>query len=58
MKYVSEHGIDAARLTAQGFGPKRPIADNNTAEGRQRNRRVEFHIKEQTGDKPAAGRSP
>jgi outer membrane protein OmpA-like peptidoglycan-associated protein len=61
MKYLSDHGIDAGRLTAQGFGPKRPIADNNTNEGRQRNRRVEFHIKEQTGGtpvQPAGGTTP
>ena len=56
MKYLAEHGIDAGRLTAQGFGPKRPIADNNTNDGRQRNRRVEFHIKEQTGGTPVQPR--
>jgi outer membrane protein OmpA-like peptidoglycan-associated protein len=44
-KYLVEHGILEGRLGAQGFGPKRPIADNNTAPGRQKNRRVEFHIK-------------
>jgi OOP family OmpA-OmpF porin len=46
MKYLTEKGIDAGRLSALGFGPKRPIADNNTNDGRQRNRRVEFHIKD------------
>lgn len=45
MKYLIEHGIDAGRLSAAGFGPRRPIADNNTADGRQKNRRVEFHIR-------------
>jgi OmpA-OmpF porin, OOP family len=45
MQYIISKGIDAGRLSAQGFGPRRPIADNNTAEGRQKNRRVEFHIK-------------
>jgi OmpA-OmpF porin, OOP family len=54
MKYLSDHGIEEGRLSAQGFGPKRPIADNNTADGRQRNRRVEFHIKEQAGQAPPA----
>ncbi len=44
MTYMVEHGIAEGRLSAAGFGPKRPIADNNTADGRQRNRRVEFHI--------------
>jgi outer membrane protein OmpA-like peptidoglycan-associated protein len=49
MKYLVEHGIDAGRISAKGFGPKRPIADNNTNDGRQRNRRVEFHIVDQAG---------
>ncbi|APR79569.1 Flagellar motor rotation protein MotB [Minicystis rosea] len=55
MKYLVEHGIDGGRLSAKGYGPKRPLADNNTNDGRQRNRRVEFHITDQagvTGDKP------
>ncbi|OUD12261.1 OmpA family protein [Thioflexithrix psekupsensis] len=38
------HGVLAERLTAQGFGASNPIADNRTAEGRQRNRRVEILI--------------
>lgn len=33
-------GIDRARLTARGFGSDQPVADNNTEEGRQKNRRV------------------
>ncbi len=52
MKYLVEHGIAAGRLAAQGFGPKRPIADNNTDKGRQTNRRVEFHIRNQVGGVP------
>ena len=35
-------GIDKARLSAEGFGQEYPIADNNTEEGRTRNRRVEL----------------
>lgn len=34
-------GIDAARIAARGAGPSEPRADNATAEGRQKNRRVE-----------------
>lgn len=39
---VADHGIAAARLTAQGVGPLAPVATNTTDEGRGRNRRVEL----------------
>ncbi|MGM0449629.1 MAG: OmpA family protein [Pseudomonadota bacterium] len=38
---VEELGIDADRIQAEGYGESRPVADNDTAEGRSRNRRVE-----------------
>ncbi len=47
MKYLVDHGIAAAELSAQGYGSEKPIADNSTAEGREQNRRVEFVITEQ-----------
>jgi flagellar motor protein MotB len=40
------YGIDQGRLTARGYGPDQPVADNATAAGRQLNRRVEL-IKQQ-----------
>lgn len=46
-RYLENHGIAGARLTAKGYGPEKPIDSNDTADGRQRNRRVEFHILEQ-----------
>lgn len=44
MNYLIEHGVDAGRLNAVGYGPDRPIDSNDTKEGRARNRRVEFVV--------------
>ncbi len=41
-----QDGVDAARLTAVGIGKDRPVADNATADGRARNRRVEIVVLE------------
>ena len=41
---VEKYGIDRSRLTAKGFGFTRPIADNSTEDGKQRNRRIEAII--------------
>ena len=43
--YLVEHGVEAARLEAVGYGETQPIADNLSASGRQQNRRVEVIIK-------------
>ncbi len=43
--YLISIGMDRARLTSEGYGEERPIATNNTAAGRQQNRRVEISLK-------------
>ena len=43
-EYLLQQGIDQGRLSYKGFGESRPIADNDSAEGRQRNRRTEFEV--------------
>ncbi len=43
--YLIGKGVDTARiLSATGFGPSRPIADNKTTAGKAKNRRVEFKV--------------
>jgi len=42
--YMISKGISAGRLTAAGYGQDQPVADNNTAAGRQQNRRVELKL--------------
>ena len=42
--YLSAQGVQAVRLQARGFGPDRPVAGNDTPEGRQQNRRVEITL--------------
>jgi len=42
--YLIEHGIERSRLSHMGYGFDKPIAPNDTKEGRQINRRVEFKI--------------
>ncbi|HQM62542.1 MAG TPA: OmpA family protein [Acidobacteriota bacterium] len=42
MTFLKEMGVAETRMTAKGFGPDQPVAPNDTAEGRARNRRVEI----------------
>ena len=42
MRYLVSKGVNAANLTARGYGEERPIADNRTESGRAANRRVEL----------------
>lgn len=48
VRWLVARGVDERRLEARGFGPRRPIADTKTAEGRAKNRRVEFQILKKT----------
>ncbi|WP_437783980.1 OmpA family protein [Sorangium sp. So ce1097] len=45
--YLINKGVQSERLSSVGYGSRRPLVSNDTPEGRQRNRRVEFHIKSQ-----------
>lgn len=40
--FLAEQGVPVSTITARGFGKTQPVADNETPEGRQRNRRVEL----------------
>ncbi|MGL4254589.1 MAG: OmpA family protein [Fusobacteriaceae bacterium] len=42
--YLASQRIDSRRMAVGGYGPEYPVASNNTADGRARNRRVEIKI--------------
>jgi outer membrane protein OmpA-like peptidoglycan-associated protein/outer membrane protein W len=43
--WMVRHGIATWRMTTVGKGPREPIAPNDSAQGRAKNRRIEFHVK-------------
>jgi outer membrane protein OmpA-like peptidoglycan-associated protein len=55
--YLVSRGIAADRITAQGVGESRPIADNASAEGRANNRRVEIVVQPTSGSSGSSGPS-
>jgi OOP family OmpA-OmpF porin len=44
MEYLLSRGIASERLSSKGYGESRPVADNDTEEGRAKNRRVELKV--------------
>jgi outer membrane protein OmpA-like peptidoglycan-associated protein len=44
MNYLTAQEVMPTRITVQGYGEEQPVADNQTADGRQQNRRVEIAI--------------
>ncbi len=63
LDYLVKKGVAASRLTSEGFGKNKPLESNDTAAGRSKNRRTEFHIRGQSatpgsGGTPAPGGKP
>jgi outer membrane protein OmpA-like peptidoglycan-associated protein len=54
VKWLTKYGINKSRLSSEGWGQERPLATNNTDEGRRENRRVESHIVEGPGGEGGA----
>jgi chemotaxis protein MotB len=55
VRLMAENGVDPARLSAIGYADNRPVADNETAEGRAKNRRIAIFI---AGDRDRAYAEP
>ena len=50
MQFLVDRGVEADRLNSIGYGEGRPLASNDTDEGREKNRRVELFIEERAGE--------
>ena len=57
-RYFQEQGMPPDRIAATGFGEFRPIADNETVQGRQKNRRVEIFLQLEKKDLPKSNQLP
>lgn len=64
VRRLAENGVDPSILEARAYGEQRPIADNDTAAGRAKNRRIEILVEgghpaeAATGSEPSAGETP
>ncbi len=56
--YLTDHGVDSARLSSEGYGYTQPRDDNETDVGRAENRRVEFNILERSDEHEASADEP
>jgi outer membrane protein OmpA-like peptidoglycan-associated protein len=57
MQALIDRGVEPARLSTQGYGAERPIADNGTDRGRRENRRVEIVMIEPAENRATSGLS-
>jgi len=55
---IEVNGVEPDRLEAMGYGPDKPLAGNDTPEGRAQNRRVEFVITERADEPPERSPAP
>lgn len=51
MQWLTQHDVDAKRMTTAGFGSKKPLVPNDSEARRQQNRRTEYYIDEVEGKK-------
>jgi chemotaxis protein MotB len=58
LHYLSEKGVAEPRLAAIGYGEYKPVASNDTAQGRQKNRRVEIVILPNTQNQSGSDAAP
>lgn len=56
--YLVSQGVPTDRITAQGLGPSNPVADNETAEGRANNRRVEIVVRNEPSNEQNRQQQP
>jgi chemotaxis protein MotB len=58
VRVLEQSGVASDRLSAVSFGPSRPLASNDTPEGRAQNRRIEVRVVQKPTAAPAAAAEP